>query len=153
MTRTSIRTLALIYVVAGFFGWGATEIWGLVLSPWFTLAAFVLVSLFLLWRGRDVRKMKDRKSNSITPIGAAQVLAMAKTAALFAAILGGLGFGAALAFWPLLASPVGREGVISGVLVGGVSVVTAVIALIVERWCEIPPDDDENGPDRAAAGA
>lgn len=154
MKRTSISSLVLVYLVAGLIGWGVLRIWERPLSPWFTLAAFALVSVFLLWRGREVRRLLDGKRTSMTPLGAAQVLATAKAAALFAAIVGGMGFGSAVAFWPVVSTPMGRENVIFGLIVGVSSVAVAVVGMVVERWCEIPPDDDDHGRGPvAAAGA
>ncbi|MDN5558253.1 MAG: DUF3180 domain-containing protein [Ruaniaceae bacterium] len=149
MRPTSIRTLILVYLVSGFFGWGILQIWERPLSPWFTLVAFAFVIVFLLWRGREVRKLVAGKETSMTPLGAAQVLATAKAAALFAAILGGMGFSSVVEYWTLASSPLGRENVIYGLMVGASSIVVAIVSLVVERWCEIPPDDE--GPASAAA--
>ena len=154
MRRTSIRTLLLIYLVSGFLGWGILQIWERPLSPWFTLVAFAFVIAFLLWRGREVRRLVAGKKTTMTPLGAAQVLATAKAAALFAAILGGMGFSSVIEYWTLASSPLGRENVIYGLMVGGSSIVVAIVSLVVERWCEIPPDDeDRESGTIAAAGA
>lgn len=150
--RTSVSNIVLVYLASGLLGWGVARINERPFTQWFTIVAFVLVAAYLLWKGREVKKMVAGSQTSMTPLGAAQVLAWAKAAALFGAILGGAGFGVAAAFVPRLSSPLGHDAVVSGLVTGATSIGLVVVALLVERWCEIPPDDDENGS-YLAAGA
>lgn len=151
--RTSIGNIVLVYLAAGLLGWGVVYLWERPLTSWATVAIFAVIGAYLLWRGFAVRRMVAGKETSMTPLAAAQVLAWAKASALFAAILGGPGFGSAIVYIPMFSSPTGRDNVLSGLVVGVVSIAVVVIALVVERWCENPTDGDEKPGHGSAAGA
>lgn len=154
MRRTSLRALLALFVAVGLLTWAllaALDAAGVVpqFNSWYTAVFAVVVSAWLLWRGRAVKKLKARENTTITAVGAARVVAAAKAAALTGAIVAGIGAGFAVAYAPHLASPIGKANVVDGVVTLLACLGMTVVALVVERWCEIPPPTDE-APKQAA---
>ncbi|MFD1506420.1 DUF3180 domain-containing protein [Georgenia yuyongxinii] len=102
-----------------------------------TLAA-VLLAL-----GRNVRRMIKRQPTSMTPIGAARVVMLAKASALVGAALVGY-FGAQLLLTlDNLAAPLPREQAWAAGFALVACLVLVGVALLVEWWCRVPPEDDD----------
>lgn len=154
MRRTSLRLLAALFVMVALAGWAvlaALDTAGIVpqFNPWYTVVFVVVVCAWLLWRGRAVKKLKAREKADITAVGAARVVAAAKAAALTGTIVAGLGASFVAAYVPHIASTIGKANVVDGAVVLLACAGMVVVALVVERWCEIPPPTDE-APKQAA---
>lgn len=154
MRRTSLRVLVALFVVVGLLSWAllvSLDAAGVFpqFNSWYTAVFAVVVSAWLLWRGRAVKKLKEHEKTTITAVGAARVVAAAKAAALTGAIVAGIGAGLVATYLPHLASPLGKANVVDGAVTVLASAGMTVVALVVERWCEIPPPSDET-PKQAA---
>ncbi|WP_448073506.1 DUF3180 domain-containing protein [Georgenia yuyongxinii] len=102
-----------------------------------TLAAVLLVL------GRNVRRMVKRLPTSMTPIGAARVVMLAKASALVGAALVGY-FGAQLVVTlDDLAAPLPRDQAWAAGFALVACLVLVGVALLVEWWCRVPPQDDD----------
>lgn len=122
-----------------------------------TVLVPVAFAVVLLLRGRAVRRLVARRPTSMTAVGAARVVVLAKACALVGSALVGYFASHMLVSLDNLAAPMPREHALSAGLALVGSVVLVVVALVVERWCEVPPpEDDEStgargGTDAAAA--
>ena len=103
---------------------------------------FALATAALIWSGLAVRRLRAGKDTWIDAIGAMRVAVFARTCALVGAGLTGILIGVmAVSLMQLQAASMVSNAIGSGVsaLVG---IVWVIIALVVERWCVITPDDD-----------
>lgn len=110
-----------------------------------TVLVPVAFAVVLLVRGRAVRRFVARRPTSMTAVGAARVVVLAKACALVGAALVGYFASHVLVSLDNLAAPMPREHALAAglALVGSVALV--VVALVVERWCEVPPPEDDEG--------
>lgn len=156
MTTTRVRTLLLLAGVAFAL---VTALLQLRLAaggstpppPVLTLVVTGLMALGTLAVAWPVRRWnKGARDRVVDPLRAARTVALAKAAAMTGAVLAG-GWGALLAMaLPLLAVQ-GQRVLVSGLAVL-VSIALTVAGLVAERWCLVPPDDDEpGGPGRGRA--
>ncbi|WP_193312876.1 DUF3180 domain-containing protein [Georgenia subflava] len=154
MQRTSWQVLLLLAIGGGLVSY-------LVLSgldgrgylpvpvPMSTALGPAALSVVLLWLGRNVRRLVRRDPTSMTPIGAARVVVLAKASALVGAVLVGY-FGAQLVLaLENLAAPLPRDQAWAAGLSLVACVVLVGVALLVEWWCRVPPEDDDETPGRS----
>ncbi|ROR72460.1 DUF3180 domain-containing protein [Bogoriella caseilytica] len=155
MSRTRWQTLVLIAVLAGvitFFVLANLQArggHGVPVSP-VSAAPFIVLGIVLLWLGRAVRRLIAREESFLTPIGASRVVVLAKSAALVGSGCVGYYAGQALLTLDNLSAPAPRQQLIAAAaaLVG--AAVMSGVAMLVERWCEVSPEDDEPGPGASA---
>ena len=130
MKPLAITWLLLVGVVSaalsflGFFAHMRTGGTPMIVTPG-PGVVFAVATAILIWSGMAVRRLRAGKDTWIDAIGAMRVAVFARTSALV---------GAGLA----------------GVLIG---VVWVIVALVVERWCIINPDDDTSGSNKRNAAA
>lgn len=158
MTRTRWQTLLLIAVLAAvvtFFvlaNMQARGSHGVPVSP-VSAVPFIVLGIVLLWLGRAVRRLIAREESFLTPIGASRVVVLAKSAALVGSGCVGFYAGQALLTLDNLSAPAPRQQLIAAVVaLIGAAVMTA-LAMLVERWCEVSPEDDDAGPSASAPAA
>ena len=96
------------------------------------------------------------REHPVDPLRAARTVALAKAAALSGAVLTGgwIGYvGVALPLVAVTTQP-GRTAASAAVVLASLGL--AVAGLVAERWCMIPPEDDDEGgaggPDRSTRG-
>jgi hypothetical protein len=114
------------------------------------IAGLAVAVLVVAWPVR--RWNAGERDRPINPLRAARTVALAKAAALAGAVLTGgwLGYvGVALPFVTLQSQP-GR--VLASAAVVAASIGLTVAGLVAERWCMIPPEDDDEGPASAGGG-
>lgn len=111
------------------------------LAPLMLLAGALVVGIFA-W---NTWQSLHRKHERMTADHGIKMLSLAKSCALVAALVAGFYGGYALAFLDALDSMLGRERFVRGLAssVAGLLLLTA--ALLLERACRIPDDDDEDG--------
>ncbi len=160
MRLTSWTTLGLVALGSALASWVVLDVaatLGLVVipQPWFTAAFLVLVALWLLVRGRGVRRMVAGEPTRMTPLLAARVVSFAKASSLTGALLGG--WFVAQFVWASgnPGAPLNRDIMVGAVIDLAASLVLVGAGMLVEHWCHVrPPDDDEptaNHPTASAA--
>lgn len=118
-----------------------------------TVLVPVAFAVFLLLRGRAVRRLVAREPTSMTAVGAARVVMLAKACALVGSALAGYFAAHVLVSLGNLSGPLPREHAWSSGLALVGSVVLVVVALVVERWCEVPPPEGDDERDVRGTGA
>ncbi|GAA4418582.1 hypothetical protein GCM10023169_08340 [Georgenia halophila] len=151
MNRTSWQTLVLITVFSGliaFFVLENIEVRGGLGVPvsYLSAAGPALLAIVLLSMGRSVRRLVRQEPTSMTPIGASRVVVLAKAAALVGSALVGYFAAQVLVALDNLSAPLPEQRA----LASGVALLTCValvaVAIRVETWCRVPPEDDDDSP-------
>lgn len=121
--------------------------------PWLVAAVEVVIAGVVLSMGWAVRQFLRGRRPDLDPIRAARTAVLAKASCYTGALLAGWYGGQALALVTDLAVPGnGGRAAAAGVAAAG-AVVLAVVGLVVERFCRVPPPDenavraDEAAPD------
>lgn len=146
MQRTSSSTLAVwavigtvlaivVDVVLESQGFSLPEL------PWFAVIGMLVLAAILFLLGWPIKKWNDGdRTKEIDPIQAARVAIMAKASALTGAGLAGWYLGNAGYYF--LSAPGIRNDLAAGMLVAMISAaVLMIVGMIVEGFCEIPPQD------------
>ena len=114
---------------------------------------FAVATAILIWSGMAVRRLRAGKDTWIDAIGAMRVAVFARTSALVGAGLVGVLIGVmGVSLTQLEAAPMVSNAIASGVS-SVIGVVWVIVALVVERWCFINPDDDTSGSNKRNAAA
>jgi putative membrane protein len=114
---------------------------------------FAVATAILIWSGMAVRRLRADKDTWIDAIGAMRVAVFARTSALVGAGLVGVLIGVmGVSLTQLEAAPMVSNAIASGVS-SVIGVVWVIVALVVERWCIINPDDDTSGSNKRNAAA
>jgi hypothetical protein len=110
--------------------------------PWLVAAVEVVIAGVVLSMGWAVRQFLRGKRPGLDPIRAARTAVLAKASCYTGALLAGWYGGQALSLVTDLGVPGngGRAGA-AAVATGG-AVVLAVVGLVVERFCRVPPPDE-----------
>ena len=100
---------------------------------------FAVATALLIWSGLAVRRLR---ANKIDAIGAMRVAVFARASAIVGSALAGILAGVMIvSLTQLEASAMVANAIASG-LSGLVGLVWVIVALVVERWCVINPDDE-----------
>ena len=114
---------------------------------------FAVATAILIWSGMAVRRLRAGQDTWIDAIGAMRVAVFARTSALVGAGLVGVLIGVmGVSLTQLEAAPMVSNAIASGVS-SVIGVVWVIVALVVERWCIINPDDDTSGSNKRNAAA
>jgi hypothetical protein len=148
MQRTKVTTLALVTVVTTVVGWLVVvglERRGTYLPhvPWIVDVALVGLAGAVFWAGWAVRAYLKGRRPSLDPLRAARTLVLAKAAALTGALLAGWYLAQVLAVLGDLAIEARRDKAIAAGVAALCAVVLAVVGLVAESFCRIPPPDSE----------
>jgi hypothetical protein len=142
--------VAVVTAVLGFALVGPLEMMGLRLTqlPWTAVAAVLLLAVVVLVLGWPVRRWtRGHRDRPLDPLRAARTAALGQASALAGAALVGWYVGQVLHLLPDVAFPLPRASVVNLGVAAGASALLLVAGLVVERWCRLPPeDDDEPGP-------
>lgn len=114
---------------------------------------FALAAAALLWSGMAVRRLRAGKDTWIDAIGAMRVAVFARTSALVGAGLTGILLGVMAVSLMQLEAPAMVANAIGSGISSLVGVVWVIVAVAVERWCVINPDDDSPSSNKRNAAA
>lgn len=156
MRRTPVGSLIAVLVAVAVVGWlvlRALEARSVYLPvvPWLVDIAILALAGAVFSAGWAVRSYQKGKRPSLDGVRAARTLVLAKAAALTGALLGGWYLAQVLVVLGDLAIEPRRERAVAAGIAVLCSVVLAVVGLVVEKFCELPPSDenhagsDENG--------
>ena len=147
-----MKPLAIIWVLlvgvvsaalsfVGFFAHMRTGGTPMIVTPG-PAVVFALATAILIWSGMAVRRLRAGKDTWIDAIGAMRVAVFARASAIVGSALAGVLIGVMIvSLTQLEASSMVANAIASGIS-GLVGLVWTVVALAVERWCVIDPDDD-----------
>jgi hypothetical protein len=152
MTPARIFTALLVALVSITVCWVGLDIWTghgnepLPLS-WFSVVATVALVAVVIAAGLPVRNwVSGQRERRLDPLVAARTAVLAKAAAYGGAALTGWFLSQALSLLPELVGD-RRDRFIAGLAGAGAAVAVSVAGFVVQRWCRIPPDDDDTpGP-------
>src|SRR5699024_4327008 len=115
----------------------------LVPVPVLSGAGLLLIAAVLWVQGRQVRRLVAGERTAMTPMQAARVAVFAKAATLGGAAVGGYCAAQLILALENLQAPAQRvQAWASGGALGAAGVLV-VVALVVESWCRLPPEDDD----------
>ena len=114
---------------------------------------FAVATALLIWSGLAVRRLRANKDTWIDAIGAMRVAVFARTSALVGSGLTGILIGVMAVSRTQLEAPAMAANAIGAGLSGLVGIVWTIIAIAIERWCIINPDDDTSGSNKRNAAA
>lgn len=159
MRRTPVRSLIAVLVAVAVVGWlvlRALESRAVYLPvvPWLVDVAILALAGAIFWLGWGVRAYQKGKRPNLDGIRAARTLVLAKAAALTGALLGGWYLAQVLVVLGDLAIEPRRDRAVAAGVAVLCSVALAVVGLVVEKFCELPPSDkDRSGSEEGESPA
>ncbi|MBD7917345.1 DUF3180 domain-containing protein [Cellulomonas sp. Sa3CUA2] len=149
MSATRVRTLVLLAVgVAAVTWWAMRMIVGRGAAtppdvPWLVVVVELVIAGVVLSMGWAVRQYQRGKRPLLDPVRAARTAVLAKASCYTGALLTGWYGGQALSLLTDADVPGSTtRAAAAGLAVLG-AVALAVVGLVVEHWCRIPPPDAE----------
>ncbi|MFI5429001.1 DUF3180 domain-containing protein [Aeromicrobium sp. UC242_57] len=107
-------------------------------APIMLLAAAVVVGMFAWKTWQSLHKKHER----MTADYGIKMLSLAKSCAIVGAIVAGFYGGFAFAYLDALDSTLGHERFVRGLVAAVASLLLLIAALLLERACRLPEDDD-----------
>lgn len=117
--------------------------------PWTASIALVFLGAVLGWLAYATYQAVHKRRERIAADRAVRQLVLAKASALVGALMAGGYAGFALSFADAMDTDLGQERVVHSAVTALAGIVVVAAALLLERACEVPRDDDEN-PGRTA---
>ncbi|MCA5893073.1 DUF3180 domain-containing protein [Isoptericola sp. NEAU-Y5] len=150
MRRTSVATLGLITAVTAVVGavvLRLLESRGIYLPivAWVEDIALLGIAAGIFWMGWAVRAYQKGDRPGLDPLRAARTFVLAKAGAFTGALLAGRYLATVLVVLEQLEIEARRDQAVAAGIAAGCAVVLAVVGLVVERFCELPPPDDTDG--------
>jgi hypothetical protein len=115
--------------------------------PWTALGGMLVIALAVLVAGWPVRRwtVGDR-SRRLDALRAARTLVLARASAYSGAALVGFYVAQGLVVLPDVDVEPRQERLLLAGLATGCALVMVVAGLVVERWCRLPPPEDDDAP-------
>ena len=118
--------------------------------PWTASIALLFLAAVLGWLAYATYQAVHKRRERIASDRAVRQLVLAKASALVGALVAGGYSGFTLSFVDSMDTDLGQERVIHAAVTALTGVVVVIAAVLLERACEIPKDDDEE-PDSASS--
>jgi hypothetical protein len=156
MRRTPRSRLALVTVLSAAVsaaGLRIAESRGATLLPIPALAWLLVLAIAAIVGGLgwNVRQYTRGKRPGLDVLVAARTVVLATASGYTGALLTGWYAAQVLVTLGDLQIESRRDVAVSAAIAVGAAVVLAVVGLVVERWCEVrPPDEDDEGPGSTA---
>lgn len=156
MTRTPWRRLLLVAVVSAAVSAGVLRIaesrGATVLPvPFLSSLVVLLIGAVVVSLGWAVRQYTRGKRPALDPLLAARTVVLATASAYTGALLSGWYAGHVLLVLGDLSIDARRSVAISAVVALLCTIALVVVGLVVERWCEVPPPEDDGPAGSASA--
>lgn len=126
--------------------------WRLAPHTWLEPVVILALGGFIFALAWQVRQFQQGKRPSLDPLRAARTLVLAKAGAITGMILGGRYLAAALSRLDLLSQPSVRARFIASAITLAACLALTIAALIAERFCQLPPQDDPEQTGREQVG-
>ncbi|NMR20352.1 DUF3180 domain-containing protein [Cellulomonas fimi] len=148
MQRTRWQTLLLVAVATALGGWivlKALEGEGIGLPPvpWLVVVVLVVISGIVFRMGWAVRQFLRGKRPDLDPIRAARTVVLAKASCYTGSLLTGWYAAQVLLVLGDLDLDSQRERAVTAAIAVAGAVLLAVVGLVVEWFCRVPPPTDE----------
>ena len=150
MQQTKISTLVVLAVLAAAVGWSFAQLWpkfvgqGMPVSVGSAIAMILVFVTLLIWTLMTRARLKPGvQINRLHPIVAARTAALAMSASRVGSLVFGFYVGVFLANVAAEYSSAGADRIQISVVTAIASLLTAIVALWLERICRIkePPAD------------
>ena len=144
LSITWVTLVGIVCALLSFLGFFAHMRAGgtpLIVTPG-PAVVFAVATALLIWSGLAVRRLRANKDTWIDAIGAMRVAVFARASAIVGSALAGVLIGVMIVSLTQLEASVMVANAIASGISGLVGLVWTVVALAVERWCVIDPDDD-----------
>lgn len=154
MTTTRGTTVLAVAAVSLVLSWAGIRAaldlgWALPSPPWPVVAVIVLLAVGTLAAAWPIRQWTaGNRDRRVDPLRAARTVALAKASVLTGAVVTGFWGAFALTVLPRVEVPAQTERAVATLLAVVASVALLVAGLLAERWCRIPPEDDNRDPHR-----
>lgn len=147
MQSTSWQTLVLTATVVlgvAYAGLAVLESRGgaLLPVPGLTWAGLAVLAVILLVLGRSVRRLTEGRPTRMDHLRAARVAMLAKASSLCGAAFTGYFVAQVLIAWTNITAPALRDHALSSGAAALASLALVAVALVVEHWCRLSPEDD-----------
>ena len=158
MRTLPLSRLALVAAVVGVLAWSALSMLegrgGVpVRVPWTAPAGMLVIAAAVVAAGWPVRRWtRGDRSRRLDGLRAARALVLARASAYSGAALAGLYLAQVVLAAPDLDVEARRERFFVAVAAVLASLVMVVAGLVVERWCKLPPPDEEDGQSETRLG-
>jgi hypothetical protein len=145
---TRLSVLAAVFVSGGLFGYALVPISKSIggSAPrveWTAVAALVVIAGVLLVFAYTTYRTVHRDRRRMDTTRAVNFLILAKASALAGALIAGGYLGFALQFVDSLDVPLPRERFVRSLVCAVTGVVIVVSALLLERACRVPEDEED----------
>jgi hypothetical protein len=153
MQPTKISMLAVLAILAAAVGWSVAQLWptffgqGMPVSMGSAIAMILVFVTMLIWTLMTRARLKPGATvNRLHPIVAARTAALAMSASRVGSLAFGFYVGVLLANIAADYSSAGTDRIQISAITAIASVLTAVVALWLERICQIkePPSDSRD---------
>ena len=158
MRRTRWTSAVAWFTAAAVASWVAGDLllrhlgWIPVLTPWGAVTALVISGIVLVC-GLAVRRLRARERTWITPTSAATTAAAAQASAIVGAVLGGVYAGGLILALVTPRSPDMTHLAWTSIGCMAACLVWCVVGFVVEQWCSISGDGDDDGSSSASGRA
>ncbi|RAX19811.1 MULTISPECIES: DUF3180 family protein [unclassified Actinomyces] len=149
MRRTRWTTVLACFAGPAVLAWAASDLmlrhrgWAVSLTPWGAAVAVAIAAIVLL-AGLAVRRLREHEPTWMTPTGAALTAAAAQASSRVGAVVGGVYGGGLVVALMHLNSPAMTALAWSAAACLAACVLWIGVGLIVEHWCAIGEDDDDD---------
>lgn len=111
---------------------------------WHVPIVFAVLAIGLWLGGRSVKRYLDGENPKLSGIRASRIAVLATTCALAGAVLAGA-YSAVVVTVVTVLNPAGQgQRIWQATAAAVVAAVLAVLGLIVERWCQLPPHEHDD---------
>lgn len=147
MQRTRWQTLVTITVATAAFGWlllRLLERSGVTTPrvPWLVSVVMLLIAAVVLVMGWQVRQFLRGKKPQLNPLRAARTAVLAKASCLTGSLLAGWYLAQVLVVIGDLEILSRRERAAAAAIAAGSAIVLALVGLLVEWFCRVPPPEN-----------
>ena len=147
MQRTRWQTLVTITIAAAAAAWLLLRLLerGSVYTPpvpWLVSAVMLVIAAVVLVMGWQVRQFLRGKRPRLNPLRAARTAVLAKASCYAGALLAGWYLAQVLVVLADLEILARRAQASSAAIATGAAVLLAVVGLVVEWFCRVPPPED-----------